>query len=272
MKLDTLKDRLYYLKTSPSEYMEFRLKYIDGFKDYKSAHVFKLNDITSRKLESFKPLFSTSLVSSMSKLIDVDGKFVTQERICIDDYNELYLIIYISSSSMSDKIALEDDLGIVYDEDVEYVAEQKLKEKFFDKYFGNKSEKRPEEKPTNKTKENKAVGGSDMEMKLDVNAMIQVKALDKILGDGKITNGKLMKMSMIIESTGGKLTDLAKTKIMAKFFSENTEDMDVEKLMLFKQLNEGHFDPAEIMQFRMMNSIYDSLGDVLDEDADPKKK
>lgn len=110
-----------------------------------------------------------------------------------------------------------------------------------------------------------------MEMKLDVNAMIQVKALDKILGDGKITNGKLMKMSMVIESTGGKLTDLAKTKIMAKFFSEKTEDMDVEKLMLFKQLNEGRFDPAEIMQYRMMSSVYDSLGDALDEDAAPKK-
>lgn len=117
-----------------------------------------------------------------------------------------------------------------------------------------------------------AKGGSNMEMKLDINSMIQVKALDKILGDGKITNGKLMKMSMVIESTGGKLSDLAKTKIMAKFFSEKEDDMDVEKLMLFKQLNEGRFDPAEIMQFRMMSSIYDSLGDALDDEADPKKK
>lgn len=119
-------------------------------------------------------------------------------------------------------------------------------------------------KETENNKE-EATGGSNMEMKLDINAMIQVKALDKILGDGKITNGKLMQMSMIIESTGGKLTDLAKTKIMAKFFSEKEEDMDIEKLMLFKQLNEGRFDPSEIMQFRMMSSIYESLGDVFDE-------
>lgn len=59
---------------------------------------------------------------------------------------------------------------------------------------------------------------------------------------------------------------------MAKFFSEKTEDMDVEKLMLFKQLNEGRFDPTEIMQYRMMSSVYDSLGDALDdEDVEPKK-
>ena len=71
--------------------------------------------------------------------------------------------------------------------------------------------------------------------------------------------------------TGGP-SELAKTKIMAKFFSEKTEDMDVEKLMLFKQLNEGRFDPVEIMQYRMMSSVYDSLGDALDdEDVEPKK-
>ena len=59
---------------------------------------------------------------------------------------------------------------------------------------------------------------------------------------------------------------------MAKFFSEKTEDMDVEKLMLFKQLNEGRFGPTEIMQYRMMSSVYDSLGDALDdEDVEPKK-
>lgn len=136
-----------------------------------------------------------------------------------------------------------------------------LLEKFerYSKDMDTKSEK-------TKSKNNKeAIGGSKMEMKLDINAMIQVKALDKILGNDKISNGKLMQMSMVIESTGGKLTDLAKTKIMAKFFSEKEEDMEVEKLMLFKQLNEGRFDPTEIMQFRMMNSMYESLGDILDE-------
>ena len=72
--------------------------------------------------------------------------------------------------------------------------------------------------------------------------------------------------------TGGGAYELAKTKIMAKFFSEKTEDMDVEKLMLFKQLNEGRFGPTEIMQYRMMSSVYDSLGDALDdEDVEPKK-
>ena len=37
-------------------------------------------------------------------------------------------------------------------------------------------------------------------------------------------------------------------------------------------VDEGRFDPAEIMQYRMMSSVYDSLGDALDdEDAEPKK-
>lgn len=54
-------------------------------------------------------------------------------------------------------------------------------------------------------------------------------------------------------------SELAKTKIMAKFFSEKTEDMDVEKLMLFKQLNEGRFDPAEIMQYHMMSTAFKIL-------------
>ena len=39
------------------------------------------------------------------------------------------------------------------------------------------------EKPEIKIKENEAKGGSNMEIKLDVNAMIQIKALDDALDD-----------------------------------------------------------------------------------------
>ena len=190
----------------------------------------------------------------------------------------IYLENFLSTEERQTLKVVRDKLYIKYTDNIESILEEDLKKRYFNKYF-NEHETQPDEsdleiieKPEIKTEENEAKEGSNMEIKLDVNAMIQIKALDKILGDGKITNGKLMKMSMVIESTGGKLTELAKTKIMAKFFSEKTEDMDVEKLMLFKQLNEGRFDPAEIMQYRMMSSVYDSLGDALDdEDAEPKK-
>lgn len=280
MKLETIRNRPYYLKTGPSEFVEFRLDYVDKFKDvYGYVHVFKFKDIC-RKFEVDSTL-SVSLLYSMKMLLEIDNRKVMKEEICIDNHNEFYLMIYLQNFISTEerqtlKVAY-DKLYIKYVGDIENIGKEDLK-KYFNKYF-NEHETQPDEsdleiveKPEIKTEENEAKGGSNMEIKLDVNAMIQIKALDKILGDGKITNGKLMKMSMVIESTGGKLTELAKTKIMAKFFSEKTEDMDVEKLMLFKQLNEGRFDPAEIMQYRMMSSVYDSLGDALDdEDAEPKK-
>lgn len=282
MKLETIINRPYYLKTGPSELAEFRLEYVDKFRDeYGYVHVFKFKDINCRKFV-VKPTFSVSLQYSMKMMLEVDDRPVRKEEICIDNHNELYLMIYLQNwLSDVDKQTLKmvsDRLYIKYTDNIESILEEELKESYFNKYF-NEHETQPDEsdlkiveKPEIKIEENEAKGGSNMEIKLDVNAMIQIKALDKILGDGKITNGKLMKMSMVIESTGGKLTELAKTKIMAKFFSEKTEDMDVEKLMLFKQLNEGRFDPAEIMQYRMMSSVYDSLGDALDdEDAEPKK-
>lgn len=282
MKLETIINRPYYLKTGPSELAEFRLEYVDKFRDeYGYVHVFKFKDINCRKFV-VKPTFSVSLQYSMKMMLEVDDRPVRKEEICIDNHNELYLMIYLQNwLSDVDKQILKmvsDRLYIKYTDTIENILEEDLKEKYFNRYF-NEPETQSDEsdleivkKPKIKTEENEAKGGSNMEIKLDVNAMIQIKALDKILGDGKITNGKLMKMSMVIESTGGKLTELAKTKIMAKFFSEKTEDMDVEKLMLFKQLNEGRFDPAEIMQYRMMSSVYDSLGDALDdEDAEPKK-
>lgn len=282
MKLETIRNRPYYLKTGPSELAEFRLEYVDKFRDeYGYIHVFKFKDINCRKFV-VKPTFSVSLLYSMKMLLEIDNRLVRKEEICIDNHNELYLMIYlqnwISDEERKTLKVVRDEINIKYSDDIENILENDLKEKYFNRYF-NEPETQPDksdlkivEKPEIKIKENEAKGGSNMEIKLDVNAMIQIKALDKILGDGKITNGKLMKMSMVIESTGGKLTELAKTKIMAKFFSEKTEDMDVEKLMLFKQLNEGRFDPAEIMQYRMMSSVYDSLGDALDdEDAEPKK-
>ena len=282
MKLETIINRPYYLKTGPSELVEFRLEYVDKFRDeYGYVHVFKFKDINCRKFV-VKPTFSVSLQYSMKMLLEVDNRPVRKEEICIDNHNELYLMIYLenflSTEERQTLKAVSDKLYIKYTDNIESILEEDLKEKYFNKYF-NEPETQPDEsdlkiveKSEIETEENEAKGGSNMEIKLDVNAMIQIKALDKILGDGKITNGKLMKMSMVIESTGGKLTELAKTKIMAKFFSEKTEDMDVEKLMLFKQLNEGRFDPAEIMQYRMMSSVYDSLGDALDdEDAEPKK-
>ena len=282
MKLETIRNRPYYLKTGPSELAEFRLEYVDKFRDeYGYVHVFKFKDINCRKFV-VGPTLSVSLLYSMKMLLEVDNRPVRKEEICIDNHNELYLMIYLqnwlSTEESQTLKRVHDELYIKYSDDIECILEENLKEKYFNRYF-NEPETQPDEsnleiveKPEIKTEENEAKGGSNMEIKLDVNAMIQIKALDKILGDGKITNGKLMKMSMVIESTGGKLTELAKTKIMAKFFSEKTEDMDVEKLMLFKQLNEGRFDPAEIMQYRMMSSVYDSLGDALDdEDAEPKK-
>lgn len=282
MKLETIRNRLYYLKTGPSELAEFRLEYVDKFRDeYGYVHVFKFKDINCRKFV-VGPTLSVSLLYSMKMLLEIDNRPVRKEEICIDNHNELYLMIYLqnflSDVARQTLKMVSDRLYIKYSDTIENILQEDLKEKYFNKYF-NEPETQPDEsdleiveKPEIKTEENEAKGGSNMEIKLDVNAMIQIKALDKILGDGKITNGKLMKMSMVIESTGGKLTELAKTKIMAKFFSEKTEDMDVEKLMLFKQLNEGRFDPAEIMQYRMMSSVYDSLGDALDdEDAEPKK-
>ena len=282
MKLETIRNRPYYLKIGPSELAEFRLEYIDKFRDeYGYIHVFKFKDINCRKF-IVKPTFSVSLLYSMKMLLEIDNRLVSKEKICIDNHNELYLMIYLqnrfSDVERQTLKVVRDEINIKYSDDIENILENDLKEKYFNKYF-NEPETQPDEsdleiieKPEIKIKENEVKGGSNMEIKLDVNAMIQIKALDKILGDGKITNGKLMKMSMVIESTGGKLTELAKTKIMAKFFSEKTEDMDVEKLMLFKQLNEGRFDPAEIMQYRMMSSVYDSLGDALDdEDVEPKK-
>lgn len=282
MKLETIRNRPYYLKTGPSEFVEFGLEYVDKFRDeYGYVHVFKFKDINCRKFV-VKSTFSVSLSYSMKMLLEIDNRPVRKEEICIDNHNELYLMIYlqnwISTEERQTLKRVHNELYIKYSDGIENILEEDLKEKYFKKYF-NEPETQPDEsdleiveKPEIKIEENEAKGGSNMEIKLDVNAMIQIKALDKILGDGKITNGKLMKMSMVIESTGGKLTELAKTKIMAKFFSEKTEDMDVEKLMLFKQLNEGRFDPAEIMQYRMMSSVYDSLGDALDdEDAEPKK-
>ena len=282
MKLETIRNRPYYLKTGPSELAEFKLEYVDKFRDeYGYIHVFKFKDINCRKFV-VKPTLSVSLLYSMKMLLEIDNRLVRKEEICIDNHNELYLMIYLqnwlSDVARQTLKVVRDEINIKYSDDIENILENDLKEKYFNRYF-NEPETQPDEsdleiveKPEIKTEENEAKGGSNMEIKLDVNAMIQIKALDKILGDGKITNGKLMKMSMVIESTGGKLTELAKTKIMAKFFSEKTEDMDVEKLMLFKQLNEGRFDPAEIMQYRMMSSVYDSLGDALDdEDAEPKK-
>lgn len=278
MKLETIINRPYYLKTGPSELVEFRLEYVDKFRDeYWYVHVFKFKDIFV-----VGPTFSVSLLYSMKTLLEIDNRTVRKKEICIDNHNELYLMIYLenflSTEEMQTLKVVHDRLYIKYTDNIESILEEDLKENYFNKYFNEHETQSDEsdleivEKPEIKTEENEAKGGSNMEIKLDVNAMIQIKALDKILGDGKITNGKLMKMSMVIESTGGKLTELAKTKIMAKFFSEKTEDMDVEKLMLFKQLNEGRFDPAEIMQYRMMSSVYDSLGDALDdEDAEPKK-
>lgn len=282
MKLETIRNRPYYLKTGPSELAEFRLEYVDKFRDeYGYVHVFKFKDINYRKFV-VGPTLSVSLLYSMKMLLEIDNRQVRKEEICIDNHNELYLMIYLqnflSDVERQTLKMVSDRLYIKYTDNIENTLEEDLKEKYFNKYFNehetqpNESDLEIVEKPEIKTEENEAKGGSNMEIKLDVNAMIQVKALDKILGDGKITNGKLMKMSMVIESTGGKLTELAKTKIMAKFFSEKTEDMDVEKLMLFKQLNEGRFDPAEIMQYRMMSSVYDSLGDALDDEgAEPKK-
>ena len=285
MKLETIRNRPYYLKTGPSELAEFRLEYVDKFRDgYGYVHVFKFKDINCRKIV-VKPTFSVSLQYSMKMMLEVDDRPVRKEDICIDNHNELYLMIYLQNwISTEERQTLKnvyDEINIKHIDYIENILEEDLKEKYFNKYFNEPEEPETQpdesdlkivEKPEIKIEENEVKGGSNMEIKLDVNAMIQIKALDKILGDGKITNGKLMKMSMVIESTGGKLTELAKTKIMAKFFSEKTEDMDVEKLMLFKQLNEGRFDPAEIMQYRMMSSVYDSLGDALDdEDAEPKK-
>lgn len=282
MKLETIRNRPYYLKTGPSELAEFRLEYVDKFKDgYGYVHVFKFKDINCRKIV-VKPTFSVSLQYSMKMMLEVDDRPVRKEKICIDNHNELYLMIYLQNwISTEERQTLKnvyDEINIKHIDYIENILEEDLKEKYFNRYFNEPEIQHDEsdleivEKSEIETEENEAKGGSNMEIKLDVNAMIQIKALDKILGDGKITNGKLMKMSMVIESTGGKLTELAKTKIMAKFFSEKTEDMDVEKLMLFKQLNEGRFDPAEIMQYRMMSSVYDSLGDALDdEDAEPKK-
>lgn len=282
MKLEIIRNRLYYLKTGPSELVEFGLEYVDKFRDeYGYVHVFKFKDINCRRF-IVGPTLSVSLLYSMKMLLEVDNRPVRKEEICIDNHNELYLMIYLenflSTEERQTLKVVRDKLYIKYTDNIESILEEKLKESYFNKYF-NEHETQPNEsnleiveKSEIETEENEAKGGSNMEIKLDVNAMIQIKALDKILGDGKITNGKLMKMSMVIESTGGKLTELAKTKIMAKFFSEKTEDMDVEKLMLFKQLNEGRFDPAEIMQYRMMSSVYDSLGDALDdEDAESKK-
>ena len=282
MKLETIINRPYYLKTGPSELAEFRLEYVDKFRDgYGYVHVFKFKDINCRKIV-VKPTFSVSLLYSMKMLLEIDNRLVRKEEICIDNHNELYLMIYLqnflSTEERQTLKVVHEELYIKYSDNIENTLEEDLKEKYFNKYF-NEHETQPDEsdleivkEPEIKTEENEAKGGSNMEIKLDVNAMIQIKALDKILGDGKITNGKLMKMSMVIESTGGKLTELAKTKIMAKFFSEKTEDMDVEKLMLFKQLNEGRFDPAEIMQYRMMSSVYDSLGDALDDEVAESKK
>ena len=283
MKLETIRNRPYYLKTGPSEIAEFRLEYFDKFRDeYGYVHVFKFKDINCRKFV-VGPTLSVSLLYSMKMLLEVDNRPVRKEEICIDNHNELYLMIYLenflSDVARQTLRMVSDGLYIKYSDNIENILEEDLKEKYFNKYF-NESETQPDEsnleiveKSEIETEENEAKGGSNsMEIKLDVNAMIQIKALDKILGDGKITNGKLMKMSMVIESTGGKLTELAKTKIMAKFFSEKTEDMDVEKLMLFKQLNEGRFDPAEIMQYRMMSSVYDSLGDALDDEVTEPKK
>ena len=257
MKLETIRNRPYYLKTGPSELVEFRLEYVDKFRDeYGYVHVFKFKDINCRKFV-VGPTLSVSLLYSMKMLLEVDNRPVRKEEICIDNHNELYLMIYLenflSTEERQTLKVVRDKLYIKYTDNIESILEEDLKKRYFNKYF-NEHETQPDEsdleiieKPEIKTEENEAKEGSNMEIKLDVNAMIQIKALDKILGDGKITNGKLMKMSMVIESTGGKLTELAKTKIMAKFFSEKTEDMDVEKLMLFKQLNEGRFDPAEIM-------------------------
>ena len=282
MKIETIRNRLYYLKTGPSELAEFGLEYVDKFRDeYGYVHVFKFKDLNCRRFV-VNPTFSISLSYSMKMLHEIDNRPVMREEICIDNHNELYLMIYLenflSTEERQTLKLIHDRLYIKYSENIENLLEEDLKEKYFKKYF-NEPETQPDEsdleiieKSEIETEENEAKGGSNMEIKLDVNAMIQIKALDKILGDGKITNGKLMKMSMVIESTGGKLTELAKTKIMAKFFSEKTEDMDVEKLMLFKQLNEGRFDPAEIMQYRMMSSVYDSLGNALDDEVTEPKK
>lgn len=186
MKLETIRNRPYYLKTGPSELAEFRLEYVDKFRDgYGYVHVFKFKDINCRKIV-VKPIFSVSLQYSMKMMLEVDDRPVRKEEICIDNHNELYLMIYLQN----------------FLSDVEMQTLKMVSDRLYIKYTDN------------------------------------------------------------IESTGGKLTELAKTKIMAKFFSEKTEDMDVEKLMLFKQLNEGRFDPAEIMQYRMMSSVYLDLDRV----------
>ena len=96
MKLETIRNRPYYLKTGPSEIAEFRLEYFDKFRDeYGYVHVFKFKDINCRKIV-VKPTFSVSLQYSMKMMLEVDDRPVRKEEICIDNHNELYLMIYLS--------------------------------------------------------------------------------------------------------------------------------------------------------------------------------
>ena len=71
MKLETIRNKPYYLKTGPSELAEFRLEYFDKFRDECGyVHVFKFKDINCRKIV-VKPTFSVSLQYSMKMMLEV---------------------------------------------------------------------------------------------------------------------------------------------------------------------------------------------------------
>lgn len=135
----------------------------------------------------------------MKMLLEIDNRLVSKEEICIDNHNELYLMIYLqnflSGVARQTLKVVRDEINIKYSDNIENILENDLKEKYFNRYF-NEPETQPDK--------------SDLKI--------------------------------------------------------------VEKPEIKIKENEGRFDPAEIMQYRMMSSVYDSLGDALDdEDAEPKK-
>ncbi len=111
------------------------------------------------------------------------------------------------------------------------------------------------ENTENKTN-NKATGGNNMAMTMDIGQIISMKVMTSLIdSDKELDLGKLALVQSLSNGGQFQITDVVKAKILSKLSIDDktdTENLPIEKLVILKMLEEGRFDIMEIIKARLI--------------------
>jgi hypothetical protein len=107
----------------------------------------------------------------------------------------------------------------------------------------------------NKTN-NKATGGNNMAMTMDIGQIISMKVMTSLIdSDKELDLGKLALVQSLSNGGQFQITDVVKAKILSKLSIDDktdAENLPIEKLVILKMLEEGRFDIMEIIKARLI--------------------